>query len=41
MTYGSTVRMRGDVDRHERPVITGQRHVVRTGILVPLHGMGM
>ena len=41
MTYGPTVRMGGDVDRHERPVVTGQGHRVRTGVLVPLQGMAV
>jgi len=33
--------MRSHVDRHKRSVITGQGHVVGTGVLVPLHGMAV
>ena len=40
MTYGS-IRMWGDVDRHEWPVITGQGHVVRARVLVPLNWRSM
>lgn len=40
MTYGS-IRMWGDVDRHERPVIAGLWYVVGARILVPLNCVPM
>ena len=40
MTYG-TICMWGDVDRHERTVITVRGHVVGARILVPLNWMSM